>query len=311
MAVVVIIIELTICIFSMSLHAIGLYILHTLKGSNTINGSQRIFLFNLSLSEFSVMSCEPIKAVLKFHHQHRLKEFVTIIQLAGFSLVYYFSMVYLTADRFFEMYLNLKYHLYWNELSTRYLMWSVWFICCLVNVVCCLLYEYEDVNIIRVCYIYIFPICELIFIIVALITYTYVIKIAFIMFRKRRRIGVVVNQVVYNDQLSQISTCNSTVSTTTTTTTQHRMKKRVMFREPAFYVPTLLIMTFIVFMVIPDLIYLFAVLNFISITEEFRAGIFMTYFVSFTCDAVIYIFLSPPVRKTLLKKLSNICSKCQ
>ena len=71
------------------------------------------------------------------------------------------------------------------------------------------------------------------------------------------------------------------------------------------YIPTLLILTFIVFMVAPDITYLvyIVVLGNNPRTPWFKQMIWMTYGLSFTSDVTIYVFFMADVRKELKKRL--------
>lgn len=281
------IIELVVCVVSMSLHAVGLYLLCCLRGSPNLNGSQRIFLMNLSLAEFCVMFCELVKSVAMLIPSDAGRDFVSILQLAGFSLISYFAMIYLTIDRFFELYLNLKYPLYWNERRSRHLMTSMWVFSTSIALAICFLFQYCNVDYIRICYIYFYPTLEALFLVVALFTYGYVIKTSCRVISTRMKILPL--QEVFDSKTVAVLKCK----------TDRRFE---VFRHPTFYIPTSLVVTFIIFLVIPDLLYLGNILTKTYMSDQYEAAIFMTYFISFTCDAVIYIFLSPPVRCLFLKK---------
>ena len=286
--------ELTMCFFSMVVHAVGLYILHSLRGSLDINQTQRIFLFNLSLSEFMMMSCEPFKTILEWTNHMVPHHYVAIIQLGGFSLMYYLSMIYLTIDRFFQMYLNITYPLYWSERKTRCLMAAMWVISFVLTVILWVFYQVEKIEYNDILYKYLFPICEGVFLIIAIVTYCYIIHTALRSRQSRKKVNVISHIVPVRSSIPQIS------QRTTKDVEKHR--GRTFFKNSTFYVPTLLIITFIIFMILPDLVYMFSLYGAFSVNRNGKAIIFLTYFFSFTVDAFIYIFLSPAVRRAFMKK---------
>ena len=75
------------------------------------------------------------------------------------------------------------------------------------------------------------------------------------------------------------------------------------FKQSVYFVPSLLITTFLVFMVVPDLTYLFFGIVSNQRSPQLLAACFVSYAVSSLTDACIYIFLQRDVRQLLNKKL--------
>ena len=82
------------------------------------------------------------------------------------------------------------------------------------------------------------------------------------------------------------------------------------FVNSRFYISVLLIVSFLLFMVVPDFIYAFATPSpspseqhnhsSTNITEQVMSAL---YGISFLCDAVIYIIMQPSVRRLLWRKV--------
>ena len=77
------------------------------------------------------------------------------------------------------------------------------------------------------------------------------------------------------------------------------MTKRV--RNSFFFVPTLLIATFLLFIIIPDLISLFLLDS--STSPILEGVIILCINIGILSDAIIYIFFIPDVRKWCLDKI--------
>ena len=78
------------------------------------------------------------------------------------------------------------------------------------------------------------------------------------------------------------------------------------FRNSRFYVSGLLILNFLVFVVVTDVIYLFCVVIGGSTSHVLIYSIWILNNVSYLCDAVIYVFLQPLVRKMLWRKVAKV-----
>ena len=77
----------------------------------------------------------------------------------------------------------------------------------------------------------------------------------------------------------------------------------VIFRQSRFYVSACLILNFILFVAVPDLIFLVANIDNHEYVHQPAEALMILYNVSFLSDACIYIILHPPVRRLLLKKI--------
>lgn len=284
-------IELIVCLVSITLHVVWLYLLYK---SSIPNRSQRILLINLSLSETCFMVCEVLK--IAFKRYANIHHFVSIVQLTGFDSMYYFVMIYLTADRFFEMYLNLVYSLYWNGKRAQNLL-VLWVISAGLATVAFLLNYFELQKYVRLCYVVICPIMEVIFLVVAIVTYGYIIRTSWHLYRKNRKV---------------LASCSSTTTTDCFTTStglssadaNHRGGKKQPSRrsfQRKLLLPSLLILTFVFFMFIPDVVLMFRYIRDLHgpSLDEWMSVVFTIYFLAFTADAVIYIFLFP-VRRLFL-----------
>ena len=76
--------------------------------------------------------------------------------------------------------------------------------------------------------------------------------------------------------------------------------------QSAFYLPTVLILTFVLLQVVPDLAIFSVLLSGRNVPDHVFNIAFMTYMISILLDAVIYILLSPDVKIILIRKMISI-----
>ena len=119
------IVEHIVIFFAILIHSIGLFILcaHRRKYPDKI---QHAFLFNLSLLELLESLAYFFSDTVFIRIGNQLNESILIFDYIGLTCVFYAVMTSLTMNRFFEIYLNIKYPLYWNLKKTQFLMVTVW-----------------------------------------------------------------------------------------------------------------------------------------------------------------------------------------
>ena len=74
------------------------------------------------------------------------------------------------------------------------------------------------------------------------------------------------------------------------------------FRKSRFYVAILLITTFFIFAIIPEMM---LHLSMASFSDETKEVILMFIVVGWVCDAVIYVFMNPSVKRLLMRKVGG------
>ena len=84
------------------------------------------------------------------------------------------------------------------------------------------------------------------------------------------------------------------------------MSSFALLKETKFYIPMLLVVTFIVFMVVPDLVMLFYGILGGNMSETLTVFCSISYSVSNIADGVIYIFLQPAVMSLLRKFIGKL-----
>lgn len=276
-------------IVNVILHGTGTYLLLSLYESCR-HKVQQIFLITLSICEGTINLIEAFKSVTTFitlsekdsNIMTEVTNHVLILQFCGISFVYYVDMIYITVDRLMEIFLNIRYPVFWDETKTKILTGITWFIGLITFIVVSLLKHYNNFDWEDAFFKFFYPVLEFAFLIIAFFTYGFI-------FHKYKQTRIIPAVTVNNNKI------------------QKRRRSTVdIFRKSRFYVPLLLILTFAVFMIGADLTYLFVV-TLGDVSEETATfvynGCFISYTISNLADAYIYIFMNPEVKRLLFKKL--------
>ena len=269
-------------------------ILHTLGGYLLIyqyrNGSQdsyQLFLINLSISEgvanllqflinpISDMFSMSINVALVIN---KVQYYIKTLRGYGFVTVYFLTMIYLTLDKLFDILLNIRYPLYWNELYTRNLLTITWAMSISTAITVSIVHHYTGVDFHVILDMYIYPIFDIVFIIIAVLTYGFI-------FHKYKQ------------------TRNPPTENTTSTSNYRRPNVLRVFQNSRFYIPVLLITTFIFFMAIPEMIHLCLVVSNGNHFDPLKTILTILWALSYFSDAIIYIWMKPSVKRVLLRKL--------
>lgn len=274
-------------ILPLFLHCAGFYWLRT--RSANISVTQKILLQNLSLSEIIICASSSLMFLLEdVYGELTLQRHVAMIVLHSTFVTYVLIMISITIDRFAEVYLNIKYPIYWSTRKTIYFMMFQWLICVVVAVVStAFVIRYGDKasnEFEHIYAAYFFPIADLTFVTVAVITYSY---IATKLIRKKVQIAPITSasQVTIEDIDKQV----------------HNQKKLGLKRPKPLLLPTLLITTYVVFFVIPDIIYFCMDRGAFEIGETFSIALSFAFYCGYISDALIYVLLSTTIGKELLK----------
>ena len=267
---------------TMLMHLLGSYLLvqEYIAG---LDDSQQLYLINLSVSEgiinllqFLINTGSQIMSIPKSRSK-QFQYYIKTVRGYGFVTVYFLTMIYLTLDRMFDILLNIRYALYWNEKYTKYLLQMTWVISITTTIIISVVDHHYPINAHEILDVYIYPTFDVLFIIIACFTYAFI-------FQKYKQTRV---HPVNRDVGPPMSTFE-------------------VFRRSKFYIPLLLIITFTIFMAIPEMIHLF----YIRQRHEpvvLKTVLCILWALSYLCDAIIYIWMKPSVKALLKYKLGIRC----
>ncbi|XP_057310176.1 substance-K receptor-like [Hydractinia symbiolongicarpus] len=282
-------ISLVSYIVPLVLHSIGIVLL--LTRSTNVSRSQTIFMINLSLSEICLSATGAAYIVLyTFYGGQNFAYHISMICFLTSCLPYYAVMYILTLDRLAEVYLNIRYPLYWSARKTKYCMITLWLItlCLLFS-----LFVYIRIEPLHGCaklvdfsYAYGFPCGDLVFVIIAILTYFYIIK----KIRQKRkvtaRISIPIETITFHKE--NISTRKG-----------HRQNKGTSLH---LLLPFLLVVSFVLFIEIPDFIFFLAYRNVIGNSFALEIAVNIMYSIGYSTDAFIYVFLSTSLKNLFRRR---------
>ena len=250
---------------------------------NDVGGSQKILLIALCMTELTyilVDICEQSCFLMRINYVH---EALWLFNASSITFMYIFIMTLIVMDRFLEIYLNIKYKIFWSPQKTKIVLIIALATCLLAFipffVIGLVLKESRFVA--SLMFYFIYPILELIFIVTCSCVYYYIIK----QLVKLRR-NTMKQQTQHQEKGSK--------------PTYH---KGFNYRFKIF-VPTLIIVTFLLFMVVPNVIRLCAFLKMVK-TEVAYIVSFTLIPIGFIADPCIYIFNLSAVRSLLRRKLCS------
>ena len=240
MSIYVQVILLIINIINTVLHGLCVIVLTWLY-KRSRSKVQQLYLITLVVCECCVNLLESSKLILKLtpfsekypEHTEHISNHMLIVQFCGFALVFYVDMIFITVDRFLEVWLNIKYPIYWNEFSTSGLLAITWLIAVITAIIVNILRDEMDFFWEDPFYKYVFPTTEFLFIFVAIFTYAYI-------FKKYKTTRIAPLQINSNGQVIT-----------------RRQSGWEIFRKSRFYIPLMLILSYALFFVVADFIYLF------------------------------------------------------
>ena len=254
-------------------HSLALVLLFSVRQSN-VQGSQKTLLIALCMTELAYVIVNMGELFCRLMKLGDVIKVLFILCLPCLLLLYVSIMFLITIDRFLEIYLNIKYRILWTTKKTKLLLLVVLTISLLSFAPS---YLSGLQNVIEFANLYISPVLEGTFIITASVVYIYIVKQAQ---RHRRSTKRLRRQLEENNR------------------TVHHKEPNNRFK---IVVPTLIIVTFVFFMVGANSITLFA--RFKNINSNVKKIPLILIPTGFVADSIIYIFNLKAVRSALRKKI--------
>ena len=271
-----------------SLHLMGFWLLYVTKNTR-MSKNQKIFLMNLSLSEFFLCVLAAMDRILIFFEESTIRHYLMIINYTVAPLNLFMVMMFLTVDRFFEIYLSIRYPLYWSKKHSTYAMIITWFLSVVSGAVFLYLPQTEE-HLWRLFYLYIYPTCDFIFVITSAVTYGYILRKININKRREK-----VQSYCLNNSSHQSFVARNNI----------RKKCRQKQRRSRLFVPSLIMITFILFIVLPDQVHFYTLMFNVVLPDVAYLLTFISYSISHASDVIIYVFLSPSLKRTLMVRCNR------
>ena len=252
------------------IHTISLILLVTLK-QRSLKGSQKLLLIALSLTELTYALLDIVQQICFYLSWKKSGHALVLFNSMTVIFMYIFIMTFIVIDRFLEIYLNIKYSLVCSTKKTNNILLVGLLVCFFLFFPFAMIQEYNIYDAVDILYRYIYLVFELIFIIFTAFSYFYIIRQVLKCRRSAKKL---------EEQLSKNSI---------------RMYQKHSNNRFKLYVPTLIIVTFLLFMVVPNTLRLCESLDFLEHDVAYKISFFLIP-VGFMIDPIIYIFSLKAVR---------------
>lgn len=265
-------------VFIVFLHGVGVILLLSYHRRG-IKKAQNIFIINLSICELLISSTDFVirlpEVLLEVYDETfgAFQDYMLIFLYSGVSFVYYLDMIFITLDRLLSILLSIRYRVHCTNSRAKRLIQVTWVIGLLFSFIISAVYHFTEFPWEKALFTYFFPFIELIFLILAVVTYI-------LIFRKYRKSLLSFRANIYPGA-------------------KYNSKQ---FSSSNFYIPVLMISIFVVFMLIPDFVYLFYGIIGGNDSAELSGLCWVSYGISSLSNGYVYIFLQKSIRAGFMKR---------
>lgn len=315
---------------NIALHTIGFYLLYSLDNKN----SQKIFLLNLSLSEIlknlivPMMTLPELFGAYDMGSLQEMRLYYTIVYDYTVMFSYYTTMFSITAERYFIILLGgKKYQTYWDIRKTKYLVVFTWLLGITGSIAIALMYRFASLSFIEyfvylnnrdaAVVVYSSPLIDAAFIVLAIAVYHKIFQKYSRSQRKIRSEGrsggpatAPENGVGGSPQRKRRRRHSGSAAATTAENggsgAPPQQSTFKLFVHSSFFIVALLIGSFLIFTIIPDMIFSYHETSDLKIARRLDTICYILFATSDLADVFIYVFVQEKVRKTLWKKLHKL-----
>ena len=260
---------------SASLHVLGTILLRGLKVNSLCSSTQRMTLLNLCVVEmFLAIVGVAMRTCVILKVDIMIIFYVEYTQLIFINSWYIFVMIFLTVDRFMAIHFNIHYSLKWSSHKTRLALCMIPSTSLLISSSILVYFKpWQNMmvwlDVFDFVFLYILPSFNFLFLLVATPTYMY-------LYHKIRQNWI--------GERRTIASLNNQQNPQSTVMSPKEIKR-------GFYTPTLLILTFILFWFIPDLVH----------TVSAYQGLSLLYPIGTILDALVLAILpfSEKIKRTI------------
>ena len=296
--VVFVVVELIVFIISMLVLFFGIFFL--VRHSKHISRNQNLYLISLTISEVILNSYHLyLKGVAMNYQIYRQKPFVAI-EIFYYNtvwLVNLLTLLFLTLDRFAEVYLNIKYKIYITQRKTLFVISWMWITGLAAGVISILVERFGLLNPLKFSFTYIWPVLDSIILLNAIAVYLYIYK--------------KLKECSHTDKTKVLNVSHQSYSNNADDDDVRRKKghPRNRFRKRKFFIPVFIMISFFFFIYIPDMTS-FVTTNFFNMKTDVDTmkRIFMImYSMNMISDVMIYIIMQRGIRAIIVKKWETRC----
>ena len=270
------------------MHLLGLFLLSNQKQSS----NQDIIIMNLSIAELGMCMFDIVQNILSRLPKQNFNTTIIIVTGCGFFVIPFLIIVaFLTLDRFFEVYLNIKYQIHFNKLKIGAILALAW----ITGIITAIILLYKKlcyhVRVRTIIYKYMFPTLESILFMICVLVYGYIYYKYCKSKKPKHSIGNFRSRSIF----SNCKICPLQKKS-------HKRKYSTVFKKRKFFAPFLIIVTLILFVIVPDMLNLYLFYIYKKTDVKIWSNILLClYSAGFIVDAVIYVFIQSHVRRTFFK----------
>ena len=295
-------------IINVLLHSFGTFILAKITRQHA-SKPPMVLLLGLSVTEATINVVETIRYIATFvHGRSKAMDYLIVVDLSGAWVLLYLIMHCIVVDRLLICVLETRY----QRIITRKRMMVL--LAALAGVSICLMagtivgmcvdsdWEWR-----RIFFMIIYPFFHVTFLTLSLASYSYIFHKIFV--ESRTKMLSHSTELVEVKREAAVASSRSITSdgATTLNITERKIKPSAMNMLRKFYVSILLVTTYIMFLIIPDLVYLFYGIVLDNMSELLVDLCWLFWNLSNISDAVIYLYINPVVRKEVKRTLDKLC----
>ena len=280
--------EFIVFIITILIVLFGMYCL--LKYSGLISRNQRMYLISYTATEI-VFSLYHLMAKIidLINPMYQETSWFFAIEIFYFDAIWIVNIVtlgFLTLDRFAEIYLNIRYEIYVSRkmtLLTIFVIWIVGIAIGITSISVSLILPNIDV-ILYECLGNLWIVLSSIVLLNAISVYLYIYK-------------------KYSDNQRKVSNVVNRNNLNSNNNDEHKIRGtgRRHIKKPKLFIPLFIIITYCIFVYIPDIVYIYK-LKTMNNTYILDRVFVVLYLMNIISDVTIYIFLQRGIRLSLLKQ---------
>ena len=265
---IIVILGVIVCFLALLLHVIAVTLLCKLK-SAALKGSQKYLMICLCFAEIGLcVTFISNRIIFILHFQkHIISVIISIFQATVLGMMYAIVMIIITVDRFLEFQLTIKYTMFCTVRLTKIVVLFFIFLTSVVFSLVLVLFARSSWNYQKFLWLYVYVPGNIVFVVTASLIY-------FFIFKKLRK-----NRRDFERRRRDVNVC---------------VQKKSTFK---LFVPSFIIVTFVIFTVMPNLILVFSSME--NIPKLFQYIWMILYPTSWILDPLIYIFSLKAVRKKI------------
>lgn len=159
------------------LHTVGITLLVKLKRKR----HQDLIIMHLSVTELFMCLLDIAQNVIMRNSYvtpvtSEVVKYIILVNCCLFVVPSFLIIITLTLDRFMEVYLNIRYHLYFKSDKVKWILVTNWIVGVALGAVLITLRAVKGTSSLKIVYLVVFPCLQILFLVIATSTYAYIYR---------------------------------------------------------------------------------------------------------------------------------------